>query len=223
MKMKCALFDFDNTLCRGDSIVPFVLYAIRKGKAHWTQLFRAAGAFLTQARHPEQISYAKEHTLSFIKGCSVHEMDDFCRGFLSDVMIRRMYRDALTELDRLHAEGYHIVVVSASVELYMHLLPEFLPVDAVLGTQCGVDEQEHYTGDIGENCKGLQKPLRLASYLAAKRWELDWDASCAYGDSASDWPMLELTSKPTLVNPTSQVRKLHPEAQCVRWTQTKGR
>ena len=86
-----------------------------------------------------------------------------------------------------------------------------------------MDADGIYTGDSGENYKGLQKPLRLASYLAAKRWELDWDASCAYGDSASDWPMLALTAHPTLVNPAGKVRKLHPDAACVRWRKTKGR
>lgn len=222
MKTKCALFDFDNTLCRGDSIVPFVLYAIRKGKAPWTQLFKAAAAFLMQKRHPEKIAYAKEHSLSFLRGRTVDEMDHFCRGFLRDVLIKRMYPAANAELDRLHAEGYHIVVISASVEAYMHLLPEFLPVDAVLATRCGVDENGLYTGDIGENCKGIQKPLRLAAYLAAKRLELDREQSCAYGDSASDWPMMELTDTPRLVNPSAKVRRLHPHVTCLHWTKTKG-
>ena len=55
-----------------------------------------------------------------------------------------------------------VVVVSASTSLYMDLLPEFMPVDDVLSTSCPFDEEGQYTGLVGENCWGVQKPLRIA-------------------------------------------------------------
>jgi len=70
---------------------------------------------------------------------------------------------------------------------------------------------------VGENCKGLQKPLRIAEYLAARQMELDYDASCAYGDSASDMPMLDLTAQPHLVNPSRRVKKRFPHVPVLHW------
>jgi hypothetical protein len=36
-----ALFDFDKTLSRGDSIIPYLFYCIRRGVAPASQFFRA--------------------------------------------------------------------------------------------------------------------------------------------------------------------------------------
>ena len=41
-----AFFDFDATLARGDSILPYLLYCIRRGLAPRRQLLKAAAAFL---------------------------------------------------------------------------------------------------------------------------------------------------------------------------------
>lgn len=217
MRTKFALFDFDKTLCAGDSIVPFVMYAERKGFAPRGQTIRAAWAFLTQRRHSDAVSWAKGVSLSFLKDKTLAETDEFCRGFFRDVLVKRMFRDGRTEIDRLKAEGYTIMVVSASSEAYMHLLPEFLPVDAVLATRCGIDVNDVYTGQVGQNCKGIEKPLRIAAYLAAHHMELDYDASRAYGDSLSDAPMLQLTASPTLVNPAKKLAAALPKARRVRW------
>lgn len=217
MRTKFALFDFDKTLSRGDSIIPFVIYAERKGFAPRGQILRAAWAFLTQRRHPNAVSWAKGVSLSFLKGRTLQETDDFCRGFFRDVLAKRIFRDGRAEIERLKTEGYTVVVVSASAEAYMHLLPEFLPVDAVLATRCGLDADDVYTGQVGQNCKGVEKPLRIAAYLAAHHMELDYDTSCAYGDSLSDAPMLQLTAAPTLVNPAGKLAAALPEARRVRW------
>lgn len=213
---KCAFFDFDDTLCRGDSVVPFLLYAIRKGAAPWTQLFRAAKGYLSQIGHPEKISGAKETTFSFIKGKEQSAMDDLARDFFREIITPRLFEQGIAELWRLKSEGYTIVVVSASVDLYMHLLPEFLPVDAVLATHC-LTENGCYTGQIAANCKGEEKPRRIAEWLSANGLELEAEASRAYGDSPSDAPMLRMVGQPTLVDPHKKLAAALPDAPHVHW------
>lgn len=212
-----ALFDFDKTLSRGDSVVPFLLYCIRRGVAPVGQLPRALHGYVRQRIHPEQIALAKEWTLSFLAGRAKAEVDELARDFWRDALRQRIFRQGEAELARLRAEGYAIVVVSASASAYMNVLPEFLPVDGVLATVCGVDADGRYNGRVGENCKGVQKPLRIAEYLAANHLTLDYDASRAYGDSASDAPMLSLVANPVLVNPQPGLRKAFPEARVVKW------
>ena len=46
MTQGIAFFDFDDTLARGDSILPFLLYCIRKRISPRRQLFKAGCAFL---------------------------------------------------------------------------------------------------------------------------------------------------------------------------------
>lgn len=213
---KCAFFDFDNTLARGDSVVPFLLYAVRRGKAPKRQLFRAAWGYLTQLGKPEKGSRAKEHTFSFIKGKSPEELDDLARDFFREVITPRLFEQAIAELWQLKSSGHTVVVVSASADLYMHLLPEFLPVDAVLSTHCLVANAA-YTGRVEANCKGQEKPRRIAQWLKENGLELDSDGSCAYGDSLSDGPMLRMTGHPVLVNPGKKLSAAFPEARVVHW------
>jgi phosphoserine phosphatase len=78
----------------------------------------------------------------------------------------------------------------------------------------------------GDNCRGLQKPLRLAEYLAAKGDRLDYETSFAYGDSTGDLPMLRLCAHKVAVNPKPRLwRKLKklPGATRVRWLEPQTR
>lgn len=213
---KCAFFDFDNTLARGDSVVPFLLYAVRKGKAPRAQLLRAFWGYITQLGRPGKGSRAKEHSFSFIKGKTPEELDDLARDFFREEITPRLYEDAIAELWQLKSSGHTVVVVSASADLYMHLLPEVLPVDAVLSTHCVVEDGV-YTGKVEANCKGEEKPRRIARWLAEKGLELDRENSCGYGDSFSDGPMLRLVEHPVLVNPGKKLAAAFPGASVVHW------
>jgi phosphoserine phosphatase len=61
----------------------------------------------------------------------------------------------------------------------------------------------------------LQKPLRLAEYLAAMGDRLDYDSSTAYGNSTGDLPMLELCKSKVAVNPGRKMRRTLNEMENV--------
>lgn len=212
-----ALFDFDDTLARGDSILPYLMYCIRRGKAPKTQLLRAACGYVRWLLNPASASGAKKSTLTFIKGMKQDDMDELARDFFRESQSRRFFQDGLKELWRLRGEGYRILVVSASAEVYMRVLPEFLPVDAVLCTACPVDADGCYTGEVGDNCKGDEKPRRIEAYLKTQQLRLDKSRSCAYGDSPSDAPMLLLTDAPRLINPKKKLAEKLPQAVRLSW------
>ncbi len=211
-----AFFDFDDTLSRGDSIFPFLLYCIRRGLAPRRQLFKAAAGFLRWKVQPSCGRAVKEMTLSFIKGRSVEEMDAVSRDYFRDVQQKFFFEDAAPELFRLREQGRKIVVVSASSDLYMRILPEFLPVDAVISTVCEVKDGI-YTGRIGKNCKGEEKVRRISEWLAEQDLSIDRENSAGYGDSPSDAPMLLLTAHPTLVNPKRKLIRNVPHGRIVLW------
>ena len=144
-------------------------------------------------------------------------MDTLGRDFLQVYVSRRCFPGALDELERLKKEGFRIVVVTASAEVYMRLLPEFLPVDHVLATRCFLDANGRYTGKVGENCKGDEKPRRIRTWLAEQRLIPDWPNCRAYGDSLSDAPMLTLVGHPVLVDPKKLLLERIPDAERARW------
>ena len=211
-----AFFDFDDTLARGDSIFPYLLYCIRRGLAPRSQLFKAAAGFLRWKLQPSSGRAVKEMTLSYIKGRTVEEMDSIARDFFREVQQKQFFEDAAPELFRLHQQGVQIVVVSASSDLYMKVLPEFLPVDAVISTVCETKDGR-YTGKIGKNCKGEEKVRRIQAWLKAQGLSIDREKSAGYGDSPSDAPMLLLTAHHTLVNPKRKLIKAVPQGCIVHW------
>lgn len=217
MPMKFAFFDFDDTLCRGDSILPYLLYCIRRGYSPRAQLFRAFYGYIRWRLSPDRATHAKNLTLSYIRGHTQAEMDDLARDFFRMKLAKRFLPGARAELGKLRAEGFRIVVVTASAEVYMRLLPEFLPVDDVIATRCPLDAEGRYTGDVGENCKGDEKPRRIQAWLEERGLTADWPACRAYGDSLSDAPMLAMTGCPVLVDPKKPLIRRMPDAQRVHW------
>lgn len=217
MPEKIAFFDFDDTLFRGDSILPYLLYGVRRGVAPWRQVFTALWGYLRWRVNPARATNAKNLTLSYLAGHTQAEMDALGRDFLREYAARRCFSQARAELERLHAEGFRLVVVTASADVYMRLLPEFLPVDDVIATRCSLDGAGRYTGRVEENCKGDEKPRRIRAWLAFSGLTPDWPACRAYGDSLSDAPMLEMVGHPVLVDPKKPLLKRLPAAERVRW------
>lgn len=217
MTQGIAFFDFDDTLARGDSILPFLLYCIKRGIAPRRQLIKAAGAFLYWKLRPGQASRAKSVTLSFLRGRTEDEMADTARAFFRDEYLTRFYQDGLTELWTLRSQGMKLVVVSASPDVYMRILPEFMPIDAVLSTRCEVGADGRYTGRVGENCKGAEKVRRIEGYLRENQLVLDMKCSSAYGDSPSDAEMMGLVNRAVLVNPKKGLLKRKPDGIIVNW------
>lgn len=217
MMQKIAFFDFDDTLCRGDSILPYLLHCVRLGVAPWRQVLHALWGYLQWRIDPARATNAKNLTLSYLAGRMQSEMDALGRGFFQEKLTPRFFPAAREELERLRSEGYRIVVVTASADVYMRLLPEFLPVDDVIATQCPLDESGRYTGKVSENCKGDEKPRRIRAWLEENGITPHWPDCRAYGDSLSDAPMLELVGHPVLVDPKEALSNRLPEAERVHW------
>ena len=214
-----ALFDFDGTLSKGDSIIPFLKYCVKTGFAPWYVLPKGAalGAmYLT--RLVKSDTWAKERALSFLKGKGYWETQQVAEGFYREVLSRRIYPKGLEEIRRLREKGYVILIVSASPDVYMEPVRRALEAEAVLATRCGLDAMHLYTGGFASlNCRGFEKTLRIAEYLAAKGYELDVDLSRAYGDSAGDWPMMCLTANPVAVNAKKSLLKKAPQIERAHW------
>lgn len=84
-------------------------------------------------------------------------MLDVARAFFRDEYLPRFYQDGLTELWSLRSQGMKLVVVSASPDVYMRALPEFMPLDAVLSTRCEVGGDGRYTGKSAKTARVKRK------------------------------------------------------------------
>lgn len=208
MQKTFALFDFDGTLCPGDSLIPFCLYAFRHGRCSLPRLLCGGLAGIGYGLRLVSARQSKQAALGFLKGMTVAEADALAQSFCRDKLLPRLYPEGMQAVKDHHNARQRALLVSASPELYLKFLREKLPLDGIVATRLHVDETGRYTGQIaGENCRGVEKPLRLAEYLAARGEEIDYASSSAYGDSAGDAPMMELCARKVAINPKRKLMK----------------
>lgn len=221
MQKTYALFDFDGTLIRGDSIILLCRYAWQK---KLIGAGKAAGMFWTAVLYGLKIRTAveaKEYAISFLNGKKADEVDAIAADFVKTVLLPRLRPEGLAEIARHHEAGATVLLVSASSTFYLKHLKAPLGVDDIVATRIDVDGKGVFTGKVcGDNCRGVQKPLRLAEYLAAMGDNLDYSSSSAYGDSYGDLPMLRLCGHKVAVNPKARLwrslRRLEGAAR-VQW------
>jgi HAD superfamily hydrolase (TIGR01490 family) len=213
-----ALFDLDGTVSNGDSILPMIRYAIKTGFARKTHMPYVFLAFLGYSLHLLNDTKAKEMAIAFLRGKTREQVQAFAENFCRDVLLKRVYQGARDEIKARREEGLRVLLVTASPDFYLQPLIRELPLDGIIGTRADVTPEGVYTGRIaGLNCRNLEKPLRIAEYLAAGGFELDTESSYAYGDSGHDWPMMSLTKNPVAVNAKKKLLRRCGDCRRTAW------
>ena len=215
MQKKYALFDFDGTLCKGDSIIQLCQFARKRRLCTRKQLLGGISAAIRHKLGKLTIEQAKQQALVWMKGRSEMEMAAFAQLFCLEVLAPRFFPQGIAALQREQKDGATVLLITASPSFYLMPLKDMLGVADIIGTRMDVDESGLYTSLVGDNCRGLQKPLRLAEYLAAMGDRLDYDSSTAYGNSTGDLPMLELCKSKVAVNPGRKMRRTLNEMENV--------
>jgi phosphatidylglycerophosphatase C len=181
-----AAFDFDGTLSTRDNFVRFLVRV-----AGTTAVARA---FATSAMHlitagPTRWSRdeMKEEVLGqLFAGRAYADVDATARVFAAEILGRHLRTEAIDRVDWHRAQGHRLVIVSASLAVYLRPVAEQLRFDAVLATALELDGDGRLTGRLeGENVRGPEKARQLDAWLAEEMPDTTpfvW----AYGDSSGD-------------------------------------
>ena len=212
-KKMLACFDFDGTMIRGDSIAAYLLFARRRGLISRRELAHVLGRTARYFLCGESGNAIKTRALRFWARLDQPSREKLDRDFAMQALIPRLYPDALACWRRHQENGETMLLVSASTDNYMRFIGAYLAADALLCTRLTPE------GAVTGNCKGEEKPRRIAEWLREARIEANWAASFAYGDSGSDLPMLRLAGHPILVNPKKALRRAAPDMEQAHWTE----
>lgn len=190
---RLAVFDFDGTLIKGDSIVRYIFFAVAKGRLSPFnlpfQLFNAHKALIKRITNEE----GKSNALAFLGRMSKTEQEAFNTDFCKVKLMPHIYKMGIERMKLHRRQGDLVLLLSASPECYMQHLLGLLPVDSVLASP--TDTQ----GRVSVTTRHHEKVKRLQCFTQGL--EVDWENSWAYGDSAADLPVMRLTGHPVLVNP----------------------
>lgn len=197
---RIAAFDFDGTLTRRDTVMPF--------------LVRACGA-RTVARSATRVAPVAARVRLGRLEAAIHHRDATKEALLRDLLAGRSaqwlaaegasyaatltsrLRPAMVEQVAWHrSEGHELVIVSASLLAYLEPFAAEHGFDHVIAVGMAADDAGTLTGGlVGPNVRGREKELRLRAWLDGDEPECIW----AYGNSSGDRDMLAMADVPVWV------------------------
>jgi HAD superfamily hydrolase (TIGR01490 family) len=201
-----AFFDFDSTIVKGDSIIPFTRFLIRRHFPTLPQMLRIGwSVFLHRARVNSNDDVKRDFVRQF-QGHTVEEVEAVCREFCDTSLSPIVYPQARERIESHRKKGHRVVICSASLTVYLTMFGKQLGADTVIGT----DLQQRngvYTGRLATaNCIKEEKLNRLRAMFGFR--DINIAESYAYSDHIYDLPMLAMVGHPVLVNPEPRLRKV---------------
>ena len=189
-----AAFDFDGTLTTSDTMGPF-LRAVAGTRDLALAGALTAPRFALAAMSDRWRDAAKAALFRrLLTGRNEAELRTLGERYADHIVTRRL-RPGMPERITWHQnQGHEVVIVSASLTLYLDAVGNRLGLDAVIATELEVGPDGALTGEIvGANVRRAEKVRRLEAWLGgdAEIW--------AYGDSTGDRELLERSDHATRI------------------------
>lgn len=214
--MKVAIFDFDGTLFKKQTI-PFLMkyyYKMGYDKKAYRKLIVELIKIWIKYKGPLYPSYGKEEfraeaTTLFIKmfnGKSYRHLEEYFRLCVPYIM-KELNETIVKEIEKAKSEGKYTILLSGCFSEVLEGIKDKLQIDMVIGT----DLKEHIENgilnvDTLKVTTGERKVEKLLEYF--KDEEINWNESIAYGDSLYDEGVLVMVGNPIAVTPDAGLKKI---------------
>lgn len=183
-----ALFDFDGTITHRDSLLPFLWQLFGPVKLTGFALLMSP-LLLGYAMRIIPNGIAKERLLGrMLGGMPMSHLKQEAERFANDTLPQLVRKQSAERIAWHQAQGHRVIIVSASLELYLRPWAAALGIDDVLATRLAEEQGRAARCFVGVNCFGEEKAQRIRDYLG----NLDGLELFAYGDSRGDTQMLAM-------------------------------
>jgi len=203
------VFDLDGTLTWRDTLMPFLLGYAMRHPARWLRLWRLPAAVFSYLVNHDR-GLLKSRVIRIVMGGDPRRtIDAWAELFVGNLKRRRAFRPtALAALEAHRAAGDHLVLLSASPDLYVPRVGRLLGFERILCTEVGwrqnpPDEDRLDGALVTPNRRGEEKSRCLA-WLRSQYVGLPFTA---YGNSSSDLPHLRKADRAVLVNGNAGARR----------------
>lgn len=217
--VRLAIYDMDRTITFRGTYTPFLLHVARR-LAPW-RLLLAPLVLLAMLAYVLKLiprSRLKEINQHLMIGGNVRRarLAPHIESFADAVLTRNVRRGALERIAQDRAEGYRLVLATASYRLYVDAIARRLGFDAVIATDHLGQEMDYVRAKIaGDNCYDVAKLTMIRAWMAGQGIKREETYIRAYSDHVSDAPMLDFADEAYAANPHAPLARL---AQERRWT-----
>ena len=199
-----AIFDFDGTLIKGDSLWPFLMSVAGLTHTMVTMVEAAINARMSlpegkTASSAEYRSRVKAYLIEYILGgVDVSTLQPVFERMQRWRVWNKKIVDALKDH---HAKGHHIIIASGGLDIYLRPLLKDIPYHTLICTKLEIDSDGILTGQMSSgNMVRQRKAEIVAKYLKQNG---PFGESWGYGNPPHDLPMLELVNHKTLIKPAA--------------------
>lgn len=212
---RLAVFDLDGTITRYDTLVPYVFgYLFRRP---WRLprallVLPAAAAFGLRLIGRGTVKAALLRAT--LGGVPRGQLERWTAEFVPRVLGSGTFADAREAIARHAREGDHLVLMSASVDLYVPAIARALGFHESICT--GVRWRDgRLDGRLSTPNRHGEEKARCLRELRQRRP----GEAAAYGNAASDLPHLKLVEHGMLVNGSAHARRAASRAgiACIEW------
>lgn len=184
-----AAFDFDGTITTRDTFVPFLF----RCNGFWRTAFSFISHLPTALRVGIRLESRDKLKALMIKdalsGRSRDELENY--GLAHAQHVLGLCRPRAMERIAWHKEqGHELVMVSASLDIYLHFVAQKLGFNALLCTEVLYDSSDNCLGRFESNCRRGVKVDKLRSRYG----DLGQYCLYGYGDTVGDQEMLAVSN-----------------------------
>ena len=205
-----AVFDLDGTLTWRDTLLPFLLSFLRRHPRRVMGLWRMPFALLSFVAQGRDRGALKSRVIRMVMGGAARTDIDACADAFVDTLRprHRLRPAALAALEAHRTAGDHLVLLSASPDLYVPRIGRRLGFERTLCTELEWRADRLEGALRTANRRGAEK-LRCLTWLRTQYPDLP---IVAYGNSASDLDHMRQADRALLVNGNAAAR-----AQAKQW------
>ena len=181
-----ALFDFDGTLCKKDSFTGFIFYALSKRHIvrQGIKILPWIQAYYLKI-YPANSMRIRLFNAMF-KNANSNEILDLAADY-SHRLMAQLDPELFQQLLKHQNNGDDVVLVSASVDIYLEMICQILKIDLICTETESLNGK--FTGSYSTpDCSSDQKRLRILSKYNLNQYSKIY----AYGNSEEDLAMLSL-------------------------------
>ena len=211
-----AIFDLDGTITRHDTLWPFISGFLVRHPSRWWRLALCVAPLLRFALSDRDRGALKGAVIRrTLGGLPRGALEGWAAQFTQRLVRTGLYGEALTRIATHRRAQAHLVLLSASPDLYVPMIAHALGFNECICTEVRWRADGALDGALASaNRRGAEKTRCVQALLARHQPQL----SQAYGNSRADIEHLRLVSAGTYVNGRSQEVLAMPSIRVVRWS-----
>src|SRR5690554_5387243 len=188
--MDIALFDFDGTITHQDTFTQFVKTAIPKRRQKWGRILLAPSIVGYRLGFVSPSNMRQKIIKVGFRGVPTRLIAALGRTHAQNYIPTVLRPEALERIQWHKARGDRVVVVSASLAIYLQPWCDLMDIELIAPEL--EDNAGRLTGRyLSDDCSGPMKAERVKAHVNIS----DYDTVYAYGDTAEDNELLALAHR----------------------------